>query len=284
MRVLLTNDDGYEAPGLAALRGALGSPEFAQGFAGGEDVEVIVVAPSRVQSAMGHAVTLHRPVEVSRRASPYPGHAVSGRPADCVKLALHKLDLGPVDLVVSGMNAGANVGFNVFYSGTVGAAREAAFLGLPAVAVSLHLRDRMHDHWDRAAQEAVSAMVHLGRDAVERAGLTTINVPVLDGGVSPQGVAVCPMSLSPLRDAWEDAGAGEAGPLYQAGPGMRFHAPEPGSDVAMLFEGWVTATPLSINPTDAAALHELTQVSAETAVAEAGEPDAESCVESDGGA
>lgn len=249
MRILLTNDDGYDAPGLAAMRRALLSPAFREGYADGDEVEVVVVAPSRVQSATGHAITLHRQVEVSRRLEPYEGYAVGGRPADCVKLALTRLNVEPIHLVVSGMNAGANVGFNVFYSGTVGAAREATIQGFPAVATSLYLRDRDHDHWDRAAQHAADAIVRLGRAGVERAGLTTINVPVLDGGFEPKGLAVCPMSTAPLAERWEAEGKGEVGVLYSAGPGMRFRDEPPGTDVERLFDGWVTATPLGIDPT-----------------------------------
>lgn len=128
MRLLLTNDDGVYAPGLAALHQALADKH-----------EVVVVAPETEQSAVGHAITLADPIRV-RTLGPrtgFSGWAVSGTPADCVKLALHELLPQPPELVVSGINAGANVGVNVLYSGTVSAASEAAILGLHGVAVSV---------------------------------------------------------------------------------------------------------------------------------------------------
>ena len=130
MFILLTNDDGISAPGLVALYRELHSLG-----------EVAVVAPESVQSATGHGITLNQPL-LTRKVTvedAFTGIAVDGRPADCVKLAVAQLLPRTPDLVVSGMNSGANTGINVVYSGTVAAAIEAAFLGLPAIAVSLHL-------------------------------------------------------------------------------------------------------------------------------------------------
>src|SRR3954465_15162341 len=131
MRILLTNDDGIMAPGIIALYRELVKLG-----------DVDVVAPEQVQSATGHGITLTAPLLTSSVTieNAYTGVAVDGRPADCVKLAIGQLLKSPPDLVVSGMNSGANVGINVIYSGTVAAAIEAAFLGLPSIAVSLYLR------------------------------------------------------------------------------------------------------------------------------------------------
>ncbi|MEF3168368.1 MAG: 5'/3'-nucleotidase SurE [Deltaproteobacteria bacterium] len=133
MKILLTNDDGIHAPGLCALFEAL-APRHT----------LFVVAPDGERSAVGHAITLSDPLRVRevRRKRPAGGSerfgwAVSGTPADCVKLALLELLETPVDLVVSGINQGANTGINVLYSGTVSAATEAAILGVKAVALSL---------------------------------------------------------------------------------------------------------------------------------------------------
>ena len=131
MRILLTNDDGIHAPGIAAMYKAL------EGLG-----EITTIAPLTVQSATGHGITFEEPLTVDKvQVNPdFHGHAVDGRPADCVKVAMRSLwasihgpDSRP-DLVVSGMNSGANVGINVIYSGTVAAAIEAAFLGIPAIA------------------------------------------------------------------------------------------------------------------------------------------------------
>lgn len=155
MRILLTNDDGIRAPGIVALydalmdtipghEGTLGGPVT---IAGTPVETIYTVAPATVQSATSHGVTFHEPlmVEPSRIRGRMTGTAVDGRPADCVKLALSEIWPGQFgegsrpDLVISGMNAGANCGINVIYSGTVAAAIEAAFLGIPSIAVSLHL-------------------------------------------------------------------------------------------------------------------------------------------------
>src|SRR5687768_5247924 len=145
MLILLTNDDGIYAPGLAAVYHELVKLG-----------EVHVIAPETVQSATGHGITLSTPlltqrVVVGEGAERFTGVAVDGRPADCVKLAAAKLLPRPPDLVVSGINSGANTGINVIYSGTVAAAIEAAFLGLPAVAVSLYLRRNVPTDYARAA-------------------------------------------------------------------------------------------------------------------------------------
>jgi 5'-nucleotidase len=129
LRVLLTNDDGIYAQGLYVLKEALK-----------KDFEVFVVAPEVEMSAVGHAITLHNPIKVKgiKRKGSFFGYAVTGTPADCVKLATQELLCEtPPDVVVSGINLGANVGVNLLYSGTVSAATEAAFLGFPAIAVSL---------------------------------------------------------------------------------------------------------------------------------------------------
>ena len=128
MRFLLTNDDGIYARGLAALTRELS-----------KDAECIVVAPEIEQSAVGHAITISRPLMVrkARKNGNFLGYAVAGTPADCVKIGICELAGGPVDLVVSGINRGANVGINVLYSGTVSAATEAAIQGIPSMAISL---------------------------------------------------------------------------------------------------------------------------------------------------
>lgn len=155
MRILLTNDDGIRAPGIVSLydalmdtipgrEGTLGGPIS---IAGTPVEAIYTVAPATVQSATSHGVTFHEPlmVEEARIRGRMHGTAVDGRPADCVKLALSEIwpaEFGQgsrPDLVISGMNAGANCGINVIYSGTVAAAIEAAFLGIPSIAVSLHL-------------------------------------------------------------------------------------------------------------------------------------------------
>src|SRR3954467_3578113 len=151
MLILLTNDDGIHAPGIVAMYRELVKLG-----------EVHVVAPETVQSATGHGITISAPLLTNRVTveNAFTGIAVDGRPADCVKLAIAKLLPRAPDLVVSGMNHGTNVGINVIYSGTVAAAIEAAFLGLPSIAVSLFVKSPIPVDYARSAR--------LARETIEK--------------------------------------------------------------------------------------------------------------------
>ncbi|MFN3165623.1 MAG: 5'/3'-nucleotidase SurE [Phycisphaeraceae bacterium] len=239
MKILLTNDDGIEAAGLHATYEAI------------KDLgQVHVVAPSRVQSATSHAITLHRPMSVTPyTCERFEGHAVGGRPADCVKLAVTHL-VGPVDLVVSGINHGANVGVNVHYSGTVGAAREAAFQGIPAIALSLHLGDRTQKHWPRAARHARAALDRVLSVGIDPGVLVNINVPILDDGAEPVGMKAVPLNNSPMNDRF-DLVEDEGGTAhYQAKDSMSFSDRGEGTDVDTLYAKFITLTPLHFEQTD----------------------------------
>lgn len=198
MRILLTNDDGIRAPGIVALydalmdtipgrEGTLGGPLC---IAGTPVETIYTVAPATVQSATSHGVTFHEPlmVEPARIRGRMNGAAVDGRPADCVKLALSEIwpahfgkgadgKPGRPDLVISGMNAGANCGINIIYSGTVAAAIEAAFLGLPSIAVSLHL-GRASTRFDIGAIHARRAIETLLSQGLPRPHeVLNLNIP-----------------------------------------------------------------------------------------------------------
>lgn len=172
MRILISNDDGIHAAGLAPLAYAL------------EPLgEVWVVAPEQEQSARSHALTMHKPLRVKRREDRW--FSVSGTPADCVYMAVHRVLPGAPDLVVSGINRGANLGSDILYSGTVAAAMEACLYGLRAMAVSLYIdpaRPGAAHHWDTAA--AVAARVAQAQlDAPLPAHvLLNVNVPDLPLG------------------------------------------------------------------------------------------------------
>ncbi|MEN0020543.1 MAG: 5'/3'-nucleotidase SurE, partial [Planctomycetota bacterium] len=194
MKILLTNDDGIRAPGIvnmhAALTEAINDAERNSPLAG---AEVFAVAPANVQSATGHGVTFHEPLmsqPVRINESPagadlegMSGIAVDGRPADCVKVALSAIwpetfgERSLPDLVISGMNAGANCGINVIYSGTVAAAIEAAFLGVPAIAVSLHLGRGRPDFLNAARRGVRTIEKILEADMLSRHACININVP-----------------------------------------------------------------------------------------------------------
>jgi 5'-nucleotidase len=243
MRILLTNDDGIAAPGLTALFRAI------------RDLgDVQVVAPATVQSAMSHAVTFHRPIATRKHVESaegedlFDGIAVAGSPADCVKLALATLLPEPIDLVVSGMNSGANVGVNVIYSGTVAAAMEAAFLGVPAIAVSLHIGDWDNIQYPAAAAHARTVIDRILAGPVEPHTVLNVNVPILDHG-EPRGVRVVPISKSPLLDAYDHHEHDDGGRHYQARSSMTFHDMPANTDVEALFDRYITVTPLHFDLT-----------------------------------
>ncbi|MFC1760175.1 5'/3'-nucleotidase SurE [Candidatus Neomarinimicrobiota bacterium] len=128
-KILVTNDDGIFAPGIYALWEAMQ-----------EIGDITIVAPDSEKSAVGHAITITDPIRVEKiqRKNGFEGFAVKGTPADCVKIAGRSLMKSPPDIVVSGINSGANVGSNIIYSGTVSAATEGTILGIPSVAISLN--------------------------------------------------------------------------------------------------------------------------------------------------
>jgi 5'-nucleotidase len=290
MRIVLCNDDGIHAPGIVALHAALAGLDPLAGPALGE---VFVVAPLTVQSATGHGITFRQPLVVKEVEVVAPsggahgagergsakggmrGVAVDGRPADCVKLALSSLwperfGAGTLpDLVVSGMNMGANVGINVLYSGTCAAALEAAFLGVPSIAVSLH-HGRSEPRYDVAARHARKAIDRVlaaraggvgsagaggGGVGLRRHECININVPITEREGPTPGMVVCPMNTHGMVDAF-DKRTNPLGETYfwSAGTPMEFHATEAGSDVQTIFEGKIAITPLMYDLTDRGSL------------------------------
>lgn len=261
--MLLTNDDGIHAPGITALFEALTTAPPASTDSSASPLvkrdDVLVVAPLTVQSATGHGITYRHPLLISEVevTSSMRGIAVDGRPADCVKLALSALwadRFGPgtrPDLVLSGMNMGANVGINVLYSGTVAAALEAAFLGVPAIAVSLH-HGRSVPRYDVAARHGVAAIRRiLAAELLLAHGCMNINVPMTDAEGPTPPMRVCAMNTHGAIDAFER----RVNPLretyfWSAGTPMDFHATEAGSDVQLIHEKVMTLTPLKYDLTD----------------------------------
>ena len=255
MRILLTNDDGIHAPGIIALHEAL--MDLDGRFGGplaGPSTEVVTVAPLTVQSATGHGVTFHRPLMLSKHeVTPrFSGLAVDARPADCVKVALANLwperfGLGATpDLVISGMNMGANCGINVLYSGTVAAALEGAFHGVPSIAVSLHL-GKGRARYDVAAARARKTIEGVLQSAGLRAhDCLSINIPITESGGPMPPVRVCPMNTHGLVDKYEKR-TSPGGEVYYwpAGYGLDFKGLERGSDVDFLLRRCVTVTPLN---------------------------------------
>jgi 5'-nucleotidase len=192
MRLILTNDDGIDAPGLAAL-------ERAAALLG----EVAVVAPLAGASGCGHQVTTHRPLKVERRGEKRWG--VAGWPADCSRVALRGLQL-QADWVLAGINHGGNLGADVHISGTVAAAREAALLGVPAIALSHYRRRGAEIDWELAAAWCLPILRELLALPLEAGEMWNINLPHLEPGAPAPEVVFCPLDLSPLPVAFRQEG------------------------------------------------------------------------------
>lgn len=185
MRILLTNDDGYDAPGLLAL---------AEAVSGLPDVEIDVVAPAEPQSGIGHAVSGSLAYDLRELDGFGSLVAVHGRPADCVRAALCLPGRSRPDWVISGINRGGNLGVDLFSSGTVAAAREAAIHSIPAIAISQLVRAGEPDDWTRAGREARSVL----------AGLLTQSCPKavdLDHWLDDQTRSVASSCLEQLQNA-----------------------------------------------------------------------------------
>lgn len=167
MKVLLSNDDGIHAPGLHTLACAMK-----------EVADVTIVAPEREQSAVGHAITIYDPLKVKEHYENdvFFGYAVSGTPADCVKLALNALMPEHPDLLISGINQGPNLGTDIIYSGTVSAATEGMFLGIPSIALSINSFSRTA-HFETAARVIRDLYEELPELSLPDAVLLNINVP-----------------------------------------------------------------------------------------------------------
>lgn len=173
-RILLTNDDGIYAEGIGAL--ALKINELI-----GDKVQLDIVAPEQERSAVGHSITMHKPLRVKETTLPKSqlirGAAVNGSPSDCVKLAVEALLEKKPDLVVSGINRGSNLGTDVFYSGTVAAAVEGIILGIPSIAVSLASFE--DNSFDFAAELTCKIISQLITEPLTKETILNINVPAI---------------------------------------------------------------------------------------------------------
>lgn len=254
MRILLTNDDGIHAPGIEAMHTQLTGSRAHPDPLG----EVFTVAPQTVQSATSHGITFHTALMTKNvRINGQEGIAVDGRPADCTKLALTNLwperygDASRPDLVISGMNAGANCGINVIYSGTVAAAIEAAFLGVPAIAVSLHL-DRAEPDFTLGAAHARRAIDELLKGGLpDQHEIVSINIPATEYLRDDTPIEVCPMNTHALVDQYERRSSPKGEHYYwSTAHGLDFRGTDDGSDVHELFERKITVTPLSFDLTN----------------------------------
>jgi len=237
MRLLVSNDDGIDSPGLLTLAETLRAEH-----------DVWVVAPRFEQSSKSHSLSLHDPLRIDEVGEQM--YSVTGTPADCVYVAIHDLMPDRPDVVVSGINAGTNLGSDVHYSGTVAAAREGALQGLPAIAVSLVLaRVGEGPHWQTAADVVVRVLGHLADQPMPPRTVLNVNVPPLPVAAL-KGIRACRLGhrhYTPSVDRRTDPRGKHY--VWIGGPHLRF---EGGDEVdgAAVEAGWATVTPLLCDITD----------------------------------
>ncbi|MCX7971092.1 MAG: 5'/3'-nucleotidase SurE [Negativicutes bacterium] len=251
MHILLCNDDGISAPGIAALWEAL--LPLAE--------KITVFAPDSERSAAGHALTISRPLTARRVTvsanDKIVAYAVNGTPADCVKVAVEGMGIRP-DLVISGINNGPNVGHDTLYSGTVAAAREGALLGMPAIAVSLAFFDRESRWRDYrpAGEFAARVAEKLAEERLPAGVVLNINVPDV-AEKCLRGIRFPRVGELGYTEPLEPAG--DDGHTFQICGRAFDRGNNPDNDVTAVMNGYISITPLTVNQTDYAFLNELRQ-------------------------
>ena len=243
MKILISNDDGAHAPGLAALANALS-----------EIGEIKVIAPDRNRSGASNSLTLYNPLRVRQLENNF--HSVAGTPTDCVHLAITGLFDESPDIVVAGINAGANMGDDVFYSGTVAAATEGSLLGIPSMAISLVSQNHECKHYETAAIVAKNLALQLYNNPLPARTILNVNVPDLPIN-ELKGIEIVRLGTRHLAEptikSIDPRGntiywIGPPGPEQDAGPGTDFHA---------INAGKVSITPLQLDLTNYQAFEQL---------------------------
>jgi len=241
MRILVTNDDGVLSPGIIALAASLKK----------EGHEVLVVAPERQHSSVGHAITLHRPLRLWQVSNgPYPAdvavYACNGTPSDSVVLGLEELDPS-VELVCSGINIGPNLGDDLTYSGTVSAAMEGVVLGRPSIAFSLDCEDEANAHFEAAGVVAAKLVRWIEDHPLEKGLLLNVNVPNRDTAglagfkVTKKGLRIYEGKVTKLRDPH--------GRVFYWIAGKPTDQLIEGTDVWAVANGYVSVTPVHLDMT-----------------------------------
>jgi 5'-nucleotidase len=253
MRILVSNDDGINAEGLVVL----------ERVAKTLSKDVWVAVPEMEQSGAGHSLTLHLPVRV-RKITP-KRHAISGTPTDCVLLALHQIIPSKkggkhnVDLVLSGVNQGSNVGDDVTYSGTVAAAMEGAILGVPSIALSQLFDDPAKVQWKTAETHAPKLIKQLLAAGWPPGTFININFPNCPPG-KVKGVRVCPQGKRLVNVALSERVDPKGRPYYWIGGERNDKAARQDVDIELLNKHYITVTPLCLDLTDHKTMGNLQQV------------------------
>ncbi|MGM0652715.1 MAG: 5'/3'-nucleotidase SurE [Bacillota bacterium] len=246
--ILITNDDGIHAEGIHTLSQVIAEDH--------PDIRLSIIAPDRERSAIGHAITMHKPLRVEEINLPIKnelkGHSVNGTPSDCVKLAVEAiLDTKP-DLVISGINRGSNLGTDVLYSGTVSAAFEGLILGIPSVAVSL----TNNGDWKafRYAGRLISKMIPmLLKGSIETNTLVNVNVPVKIDQI--KGVRVTSLGIRRYQNIFEKRTDPRGMHYYwMAGDLVDNDQESDKCDTRAVREGYISITPIHLQLTNTAAI------------------------------
>jgi 5'-nucleotidase len=240
LRILVTNDDGIESPGLFALKVAL---ERAGHF-------VAVCAPDRPRSASGHSITLHKPLRMKQvpLRDGSLGWAASGTPADCATLGILEVMKNDLDLVVSGINHGPNLGWDVTYSGTVSAAMEAIINGIPAIACSVASYEP-EIHWDAAANFVARTLAPLVVEhGLPPATLLNVNAPSLPED-QIRGVRVAAQGDRQYIDRLDKRIDPVGRPYYWLGGKIHDAETADGSDTRAIGDGCIAVTPIQLDMT-----------------------------------
>lgn len=246
MKVLLTNDDGVTATGLNVLRRALLDVP---------GVELAVIAPDSNRSATARSITFHEPltVEEVEFGDGTSGFATSGTPVDCVRFAaLGLIDFEP-ELIVSGINHGANLGDDITYSGTVAAAFEGIMLSLPAIAVSQQLGGDGDLDFDQPAAFVARLVEELERVPMPEGTLLNVNAPPTEA----RGVRACRLGKRIYHDRMELDGEQDGRRSYRIYTGEPGYQYEEGTDFAAIADGYIAVTPLHFDLTDQAGIEQL---------------------------
>ncbi len=238
MYILISNDDGIDAPGIRKLAEKLE-----------EDHEIFIIAPTDEKSASSHSLTLKRPLSVSRRSKNY--FAVDGTPADCVNLGVHSILKKKPDLVLSGINHGANLGEDIFYSGTVSAAMEGLLIGVPSIAVSFEMRNS--SDFTPAAEFASRLVAY-----VEKAGVmkdTVLNVNVPDEIIERERIyKITKQGRRIYSDAVEEGTDTSGKKYYTIGTKEIAFEEDIDSDFFAVNNGYISITPLHLDLTNYASI------------------------------
>jgi 5'-nucleotidase len=248
MKLLMSNDDGVNAPGLAVLYRVFNTFYEEQGD------DITVIAPDRNCSAASNGLTLMNPLRVETQANGFI--SVNGTPADCVHLGINQLSSEKPDLVIAGINKGANLGDDVIYSGTVAAATEGRHMGLPAIAVSLV--GKKEAHYETAAQVALRIVKRLQQHPLKGDQILNINVPDVPMAqlkgikVTRLGSRYQPDTMSRQSDPW-------GRDIYWYGPIGRVRDNAQDTDFYAISEGYASVTPLTVDMTAYQSMTSLTQ-------------------------